>query len=213
MEYKYIIWDWNGTLLNDVGASLKSVNDMLDMRKMPHIDLKRYKECIGVPIRCFYEQVFDIENENYDELLRQYNEGYLAHLPEFGLSEGAVEMLEYFRKKGCKQIIVSSSNNDQLITNVRKYGIENYFDAILGAADYHATSKIERAVKYLKENGEGKAIVIGDLEHDAIMANELGADCALLTSGHEKEERLRRSGARIIDKLCELKTESEGILL
>ena len=32
LKYKYIIWDWNGTLLNDIGASLASVNDMLAAR-------------------------------------------------------------------------------------------------------------------------------------------------------------------------------------
>ena len=41
--YKTIIWDWNGTLLNDIGASLASVNDMLDLRCMPHIDADFYK--------------------------------------------------------------------------------------------------------------------------------------------------------------------------
>lgn len=204
MKYKFIIWDWNGTLLNDLGSSLASVNDMLTARNMPHIDVKRYKECIGVPIRCFYEKVFDIDNEDYDELLRQYNEGYLYHLKDYGLSDNAEEMLDYFRKCGCKQIIVSSSNNDQLITNVKKYGVYDYFDALLGAEGFHAESKIERAVNYLKNNGAGKAIVIGDLEHDYEMAKEIGADCCLLSTGHEKEEKLRRCGATVIDSLTEL---------
>ncbi len=206
MKYKYIIWDWNGTLLNDIGASLASVNDMLDIRGMEPIDIDRYKECIGVPIIRFYEQVFDIEKEDYSIVIKQYNEGYLRHLKDFGLTDGAIEALNYFKKNGAKQVIVSSSNNEQLCMNAEKYGVSEYFDAILGAGDYFAGSKIERAREYLAENNAQKdeILVIGDLEHDAEMADTLGADCILLTSGHEHPERLKNAKTPLVNDLYEL---------
>lgn len=206
IKYTHIIWDWNGTLLNDIGASLASVNDMLAMRNMPPIDIVRYRECISVPIKGFYEKVFDLENEDYSEILRQYNEGYLYHLKDCGLTDGAREALDFFESQGAKQIIVSSSNNAQLCENVRKYGVRERFDAVLGAADFMATSKIERAVDYLKKEGaeRGRVLVIGDLEHDAELANEIGADCILLSSGHEKRERLAAAKVPIINDLHEL---------
>ena len=63
-----------------------------------------------------------------------------------------------------------------------------------------------RAVDYLRQNGveKGTVLVIGDLEHDAEMAAEIGADCVLLTSGHEQPARLAAAHARIIDSLSEL---------
>lgn len=173
---------------------------------MPPIDVERYRECIGTPIRCFYEKVFDLENEDYSEILRQYNEGYLYHLKDCGLTDGAAEALDFFESQGAKQIIVSSSNNAQLCENVKKYGVRERFDAVLGAADFMAASKIERAVDYLKKEGakRGEVLVIGDLEHDAEMAKEIGADCVLLSSGHEKRERLYAAGTPIINDLYEL---------
>ena len=204
MNYGTIIWDWNGTLLNDVGAAMASVNDMLISRGKRTIDIVRYKECISVPIIGFYEKVFDLEKEDYNEILKQYNEGYLRHLSECGLSDGVREALEFFKAHNCIQIIVSSSNNTQLMENVEKYGISGYFDAILGAENYLAESKIGRAEKFLREHGKGKVLVIGDLEHDAEMAEALGADCILLTTGHEKPERLAESGARVLNTLRKL---------
>ena len=205
MKYKYIIWDWNGTLLNDVGAALDSVNDMLKARNMPPMDIVRYKEIIGVPIRKFYEKCFDLEKEDYNEILKQWNKGYLRHLPEHNLTEGVTEMLEYFKKEGCTQLIVSSSNKEQLIANVSKYNIADYFDAILGADGYLAESKVQQAINYLQSKEKGNALVIGDLEHDAQMAEEIGADCILLSTGHEKLERLKNSGYPVIDKITEIK--------
>lgn len=204
MKYTHIIWDWNGTLLNDIGASLASVNDMLIMRGREPIGVDYYRECIGVPIIKFYEKVFDLANEDYSLIIKQYNEGYLNHLKDCALTENAVEVLDYFAQKGVKQVIVSSSNNEQLYTNVKKYGIFDRFEAVLGATDYYAGSKIERAVNYLSQYQECRVLVVGDLEHDAEMAAELGADCVLITSGHENRERLYSADARVISDLKEL---------
>lgn len=206
MKYTHIIWDWNGTLLNDIGASLASVNDMLSMRGMPHINNVYYKECIGVPIIKFYEKVFDLEKEDYSLIIKQYNEGYLRHLADCDLTDGAHEALEFFKEKGLKQVVVSSSNNEQLCRNAEKYGVSGYFDELLGASDFFAGSKIERAAEYLRKNGaeKGRVLVVGDLEHDAEMAAELGADCVLLTSGHEHPERLKNAKMPLIDNLHEL---------
>lgn len=206
MKYTHIIWDWNGTLLNDISSSLQSVNDMLEMRGKPPIDIDFYRECIGVPIVKFYERVFDLENDDYNLIIKQYNEGYLHYLEGCGLTDGAREAVAFFAEKGIKQAVVSSSNNEQLLLNMTKYGVREKFDAVLGSGDFFAGSKIERAVDYLEKSGaeKGHVLVVGDLEHDAEMAAELGADCVLLTSGHEHISRLNKTGAKLIDNLHEL---------
>lgn len=205
MKYTHIIWDWNGTLLDDIGASLASVNDMLARRGEPPMDINRYKECIGTPIIRFYEQVFDLSKEDYSAILAEYNAGYMEHLADCSLTEGALEAVEKFAAAGVHQAIVSSSNNAQLCENAKKYGVYDKFEAVLGAADFKADSKIERARAYLAQSAENRAVlVVGDLEHDAEMAAEIGADCVLLTSGHEHPDRLRRAGAVIFDKIEEL---------
>ena len=205
MKYTHIIWDWNGTLLDDIGASLASVNDMLAARGEKPMDINRYKECIGTPIIRFYEQVFDLNKEDYSLILAEYNAGYMHHLASCSLTEGAKEAIADFAEAGIHQAIVSSSNNAQLCENARKYGVYDCFEAVLGAADFKADSKIERARAYLAQSGDEKRVlVVGDLEHDAEMAAQIGADCVLLTSGHEHPERLARSGAVIFDKICQL---------
>lgn len=205
LKYTHIIWDWNGTLLDDIGASLASVNDMLARRGEPPMDINRYKECIGTPIIRFYEQVFDLSKEDYAAILAEYNAGYMYHLKDCSLTEGAAKAIEKFAAAGVHQAIVSSSNNAQLCENAKKYGVHDKFEAVLGAADFKADSKIERARSYLAQSPEkGAVLVVGDLQHDAEMAAEIGADCVLLTSGHEHPDRLRNSGAAVFDKIEEL---------
>lgn len=202
--WKYIVWDWNGTLLDDISASLSSVNDMLERRNMEKIGIDRYKECIEVPISGFYEKVFNLENEDYEKLLLEYNEGYVNHLNECGLTAGVKDALDRFRAAGCKQIIVSSSNKNQLLSSIERYGVSEYFDMVIGSENYFAGSKIEKAKEYLKDKEKGSILVIGDLVHDAELAEEIGAECVLLTSGHENPKRLSKSKSTIVETVGEI---------
>lgn len=209
-KYDCIVWDWNGTLLDDVSASLRSVNAMLAKRGMEPIDILRYRECIGVPIRGFYEKVFELEKEDYAALLAEYNSGYLHYLADCGIAEGARELLDRAARLGIRQIIVSSSEKNQLVKAVTDYGISDYFDAILGADDFLAAGKVERARAYLSTIACGKRprlLAVGDLLHDAEMARQINAECVLLESGHEDRRRLEKSGATVVKSIGEwLKT-------
>ncbi len=205
--FDYIIWDWNGTLLDDISASLSSVNDMLALRGMPSINIERYRECIGTPIRCFYEQVFDMEKEDYTSLLAEYNAGYIRHLSGCSVGKGALEALEFFASQGSVQVIVSSCEQNQLLKGVASYGLGSYFDAVLGADDFLAAGKVERAEKYLAEKSKKsspKILVIGDLLHDFELAKAIFAHCVITKSGHEDWKRLEKSGVDTVNNLTEL---------
>ena len=200
-DYTHIIWDWNGTLLSDVEASLGSVNDMLAGRGRAAITLEQYKREINIPIRGFYEAFFDLATEDYDAILAEYNKGYEQRLQRCGLTPGVREVLGAARGKNIRQAIVSSSENNLILRWLRHFEILPYFDAVLGAADFLAGGKIERAEQYLAQQkaDAAKVLVIGDLIHDYEMARTLGADCVLFTSGHHGPAQFGNTGARVLD--------------
>ena len=202
-NYSLIIWDFNGTLLDDVGAALSSVNDMLVRRGKPPIGLAEYREYIDVPIRGFYERVLDLENEDYDQILSEFQSGYERHVKSCGLTQLVLPALEKARDKHIPQVVLSSSEQSQLERLLKTYGIYDFFDAVLGADDILAGSKIERAEKYMEAHGTdtASAIVIGDLLHDCDVAAAIGSECLLLTSGHHDRERLESAGVRVEDTL------------
>jgi len=205
-HYSHIIWDWNGTLLSDVDASIGSVNDMLAGRGKATITLEQYKREINIPIRGFYEAFFDLEAEDYDAILQEYNRGYEERLRRCGLTPGVREVLEVARKKSLRQVIVSSSENNIILRWLRHFEILPYFDEVLGAADFLSGSKIERARLYLAQQkaDAARTLVIGDLTHDYDMARALGADCLLLSSGHHGPAQFGETNARVLDSVPEL---------
>lgn len=209
-NYSLIIWDFNGTLLDDVGAALNSVNDMLCKRGKAPINLTQYREYIDVPIRHFYERVLDLEKENYNDILLEYQQGYEHHVKSCGLTDFVPSALKKAREQGIKQIVLSSSEQSQLERLLKSYGIYEYFDAVLGANDILAGSKIDRAESYIEKHNvdSSLAVVIGDLLHDCDVARAIGSECLLLTSGHHDRARLETSGARVEDTLESFITET-----
>ena len=114
-NYSLIIWDFNGTLLDDVGAALGSVNDMLARRSKKPITLDEYREYIDVPIRHFYEQVLDLENEDYDLILNEFQKGYEAHVKNCGLTRSSLRLSKRqsasaFRRSCSRRASRASSN-------------------------------------------------------------------------------------------------------
>ena len=191
------------TLLDDVGAALGSVNDMLARRSKKPITLDEYREYIDVPIRHFYEQVLDLENEDYDLILTEFQQGYEAHVKNCGLTRFVSAALEEAKRLGIPQVVLSSSEQSQLERLLKHYEIDGYFDSVLGADNLLAGSKVERAEKFIEEHGvdASKAVVVGDLLHDCDVAKAIGSQCLLITSGHHDRARLESAGVRVEDTL------------
>ena len=79
--YTHVIWDFNGTVLDDIGAGLDSLNEMLRDRGLPILrDQAALQEVFCFPVREYYRRVgFDFEKESYDDVLAPlWVEGYLA---------------------------------------------------------------------------------------------------------------------------------------
>ncbi len=206
MKYDSIFWDWNGTLLDDARAAWLAVNDMLTARKLPLITFEQYREYIDVPIIRFYERVMDMTKEDMHSLSVEFDSLWAKHLPGFAVSETAKDLLLRLSQKGIKQYIFSSSRNDIIKPYLLKFGIENYFESVLGATDRFVGSKAERTRDYIVSNGIDleKTVFIGDMVHDFEVASFVGAKSILVSSGHQSESALKRTGAPVVSSLSEI---------
>ena len=206
-KYATIIWDFNGTIIDDVNASLGAVNDMLTKRSQPTIDLAKYRSAVDTPIWRFYETVFEDGTITPQEAVMEFDSGYEKHLQKNPLMEGIVEVLEHFKMLGVRQIIVSASHVDKVKARLSNLDIIDYFDAVLGRSDYMAEGKTYLAQAYFAENNLSaeQTVVVGDCVNDYDVAVSLGCDCILNTKGHQSRLEFEGIDAQIIDTLPELK--------
>ena len=204
MPLTTVIWDWNGTLADDVRVALQSVNDILARRGREPITLEQYYSYMDTPIRRFYENLFHpLPDDLFDTLMLEFNQGYRRHMTSTGLMEGAKEALEAFRRAGLTQMIVSASHAGELSHFSHLFGVEGYFRWILGAEDFQAAGKVEMACQFLQEQGIApeECVVIGDTLHDREMAKAIGCPVCLLDRGHQSRAQLESAGEPVFHHL------------
>ncbi len=205
-EYNTIIWDFNGTIIDDVNAALGAVNDMLVKRKQRIIDLQQYRDAIDIPIWKFYLNVFEDGTITQEEAIVEFDLGVDKHLQKNPLMADADKVLEHFNALHKHQIIVSSSHIDKVTKQLEALGVSKYFAQVLALSDYYAGDKTYLAQEYLESHcvDPQKTVVIGDCVADFRMAAALGCDCILNTKGHQSTDALLMTGAVIINSLSEL---------
>lgn len=206
-NFQTVIWDWNGTLLDDVDICVRSINILLEKRNLPVLDRNRYRELFNFPVSDYYQKIgFDYAKENYEALAGEYMELYFRHLPGASLTTDVVRLLQAFASAGCNQMIISAMRQEDLDASVFRFGIRSYFSGIFGARDHFANGKIEHARSVFHElNIEpDQAILLGDTCHDAELASALGCQCILFSNGHFARHRLLPCGYPVAASMSEI---------
>ena len=145
MRYNYIFWDFNGTIIDDVGNALACVNDLLTRKNRPHITLSEYYNYVETPIIGFYRHILPPEELDFDEISRDFHRDYARHMDETRLAHGAYELLHTLKEKGMHQYVVTANQKDEVTDLLVRFGIADCFDGVLGAENTLAESKIDRA--------------------------------------------------------------------
>ena len=203
-----IIWDFNGTLLNDMQVCIDCMNVMLKERNLPALNLERYREIFTFPVRDYYMKLgFDFEQEPYDIPAHRFIDLYRESLHLAPLQQDAIEMLGYFSRRGYRQIILSAMEQVFLEETLEIKGIPGYFDHVAGIRDHFAEGKLEIARELINSAGitDGEVRIIGDTEHDYEVAHALNIPCILVAHGHQSYERLKKYDCLLIRELKELK--------
>lgn len=206
-KYKHIIWDWNGTLINDIWLVVEIMNKMLKKRNMPGIDLKKYREIFDFPVIDYYAKLgFNFSKESFEELTVEFISEYYTRFNECKLFNEVEEVLKKIRDMGIPQSILSASKEDVLIEKIKYYGIDKYFNRIIGLENHYAESKVEKGKEWIAELNldPQDVLLMGDTAHDYDVSKHIGCDCLLIANGHYSYERLAKLGVDVIGTLKEM---------
>jgi len=186
-----IIWDWNGTILNDVDNNINAVNMILQKRNLAVITKEEYRRKIKIPIKQFYNdiglEINDPETYNLitNDYWKYYNMGYKNNTK---INDGMENILIKLKENDINNYLLSATQHDKLIKQVKDKGMEIYFKDIIGNNNYEVKSKLEKAKELIKNENikVNNTILIGDLISDYELAEELRIKCILYSNGHQK---------------------------
>jgi len=201
-KYKHIIWDWNGTLLDDAWLFVDVMNTVLKQRNMKPITTKQYRKIFGFPVRDYYLKLgFDLENEPFEESGMEFIREFEKRKYEANFHKDALKVLKILTVAGITHSVLSAQQQATLDSVVDHYGVRSNFMRIIGLSDHHAFSKVENAYRLMSELhfNANEVLMIGDTDHDHEVAESIGVDCVLVSCGHQNIERLECTYSKIID--------------
>ncbi len=206
--YRHIIWDWNGTLLDDKWLCIHSINTLLQLRNLPEIDESKYDRIFRFPVKDYYHDAgFDFSIEPFEIPAMEFTDIYDFRKKECRLQPGAVEILESFSRLGVSQYLLSASETGVLLDMTEHFGISHYFKQIKGLDNHYAHGKSDLGMELMQSIGApaDSIVMIGDTCHDKEVADILGVRAILLTHGHFPVDRLISCGTLLLNNLDELK--------
>ena len=209
-RYRHIVWDWNGTLLDDLDLSIDVMNGMLLRRRLPLLDRARYHALFDFPVRSYYERLgFDAAHDSFEQLSVEFIAGYDARRWECRLHPDVDELLAAAGRAGSTQSILSAYRQQTLTEIVGHFALTPHFVRLTGLDNIFAHSKAELGRAWIAELGlpPQDVLMVGDTLHDLDVAAAMGVDCALVAAGHHPEARLRTRSQRVFRNLRALSAE------
>lgn len=201
MIHSHILWDFNGTILNDVEVGFESANILLTRHGLNELkSIEEYRKIFCFPIIDYYRKLgFDFNKNPYSELAVEWVSIYNENVYKAKLYDGIIRLLKEINKSKTPQLILSATELKMLKKQLKSLGISKYFDTVLGTGDIYAYSKEKIAINWANDVKPPKALLIGDTTHDKAVADAAGFDCILIANGHEDKQRLIETNATVID--------------
>lgn len=192
MKYTDVIWDWNGTLLNDVALGVEVMNELLLEYSLPSITIAHYQKIFRFPVIDYYKDLgFPSERDAFETIGMRFINRYNERQFESKLRPYTMEVLNALHTSGVRQWVLSAREQIQLELGLAHFSLSNYFEAIYGLNNHMADGKSSLATLLKAQMPQDtKVCMIGDTSHDAALALQMGWDCILLRGGHEDDLRL-----------------------
>jgi phosphoglycolate phosphatase len=204
---RHVVWDWNGTLLDDAWLCVEILNEALRRRGRAPVSPEQYAEQFNLPVEGYYRRLgFNLKEGAFERMAAEFFEQYNRRRPECRLRPGAERVLRACHAAGLGQSILSAYEQGELNKAVAARGLRSLFTEVVGLDDHRAGSKAEAGLRLLERLAcrPEEVLLVGDVGHDFQVAAAMGAKCALIPGGHHPRHKLERWGVPVLTELEEL---------
>lgn len=209
---RHIVWDWNGTLFDDMPLVVGAVNACLSSQGVAPIDADTYRREFVRPLNGFYRRLLgrEIDDAFLLELDHIFQEAYWGGFDDADLTVDTRHAVELAAESGATQSVASMLWHDMLVPTVTGFGLHEYMLALDGnrgtvgeTKDQHMIHHVARLRDMYPALHEARMTVVGDITDDAGAARAAGIECVLYDGGSQTREVLEATGFPVADTLME----------
>ena len=185
-EYRAVLLDLDGTLLDTSEGIISSVKYTIDAMGFEPLDNRLYEQFIGPPIQNSFQRIYHLDDSTRDQAASVFREHYsTVDLCKAKLYHGVLETLSELKIKGFKCAVATYKRFDYAKTLLDAFEISRYCDSIQGSDFEGKLTKadiIELCIKELRET-KSAILMVGDSENDALGAKNAGVSFLPVTYG------------------------------
>ena len=201
----HLVWDWNGTLLDDLTLVVAATNTSLASVDGPAVTADEHRREFRRPISAYYEYVLgrSLTPGEFAVLDRAFHNAYRAGLTGTGLAADALDAMTTWTGT---QSLLSMWFHDELVPLVNSHGLYTRLLRVDGLRDpLGGGFKAPHLRAHLDALGlDGpECVLIGDSVDDAHAAQDVGASVILYAGGFTDAQRLRETGLPVATTLIE----------
>ncbi|MCK5130499.1 MAG: HAD family hydrolase [Clostridiales bacterium] len=188
MKYKHVIWDWNGTLVDDVALGHELLNHIQRKNRIEESSISEYRRIFTFPITEFYARAgLRTNKETFHEMATIFIERYVASARHLRLYPDTKKVLQTLIDNQISNSILTASLESIAIEQMQMYTIQECFTHLTGKQDFYASGKSEliRAHLLKTDCNPNEMVFVGDTLHDAEIAQKIGCDSILVNHGHQ----------------------------
>jgi len=142
MSIKNIIWDWNGTIVDDAWVFVDVMNNVLEKKTLPPTTLKDYRKNFCFPIQDYWKALgFKFTSGGFDRLNASFINDYQNKMFLPHIHVGLKTLFNALNNQNIKQFVLSASENSLLRRSVDYYKLGSFFKGVYGVDNLNAVGK------------------------------------------------------------------------
>lgn len=205
--YKHWIFDWSGTLVDDLALVVSATNHVMQHYRKPLFDRESFRQSFRLPYAEFYQEV--LPEVSLEEVEDRFREGFAISDEAVPVLPHAAEFLELLQQHGHSMYILTSMDQAAFEQQQSENGLQKYFkQTYSGVLD-----KRELIDTILTEHhlDPVETVFLGDMVHDIETAHHGGIASIALETGYDSAEKLSHTNPTILVKnLSALRTLVEN---
>lgn len=212
---RHVVWDWNGTLFDDLPLIVRAANASLVALGGEPISMERYRTTFRRPIREFYAELLGrpLDDTAWEVVDEVFHDTYDTLAEHADLAVDARAALDRVSEAGVVQSLLSMWHHERLLLQLDRLGITTHFVRVDGRRGEGGGSKLpfleahlEELLAHHAELAPTDVLVIGDTLDDAGAAAHVGTRCVLYAGGEHGPDALAATGFPVARSLMEALT-------
>jgi phosphoglycolate phosphatase-like HAD superfamily hydrolase len=178
-----VLFDLNGTLVDDVPRATRSTNRALAACALPALSERRFRDAFRLPLEDFFAGL-GVPAGRRGDAVTTWNAAMAEETAP--LMPGTCRVLDHLKRTGIGTGLVSAAGRPSVHSDLRHHGIDALLDVV------HCEIADKRAVLAAEVATAGAAVLyVGDTEYDVACARDAGAWPVAVGAGYTDGERLR----------------------